>query len=472
MKQTNNAIKFLMAQYRAIFKSAYLKGLAAAAVVTMGLSIGSAQANQGYWNSGGWIYLDDEQYQTLNLNGTLAGEIAGDALGGSDPDIANDNKTTANAVGGTLVIGNYNANDDAMQGTKSMDKGQAAGNWVSSTDLDANAISGSVTVNGAGFVNDGGQNSRGVIYGGWAQSTNGQASAVNNTVTVTKSLEARSTAAASKAIRAGRAVGNTGAIAMGNTVNITGSSGALQTVAVGSGAGAGFIGIGGGIAQAKADTSTGKYITQDNVISLSYIEANDLSNSLNFSAGETLLQQSSGSGQSNNNYLSISDSTFNVSGGYLSANTISHGSGTSTAKIDGQGRGLTIINSNITSNVAPALRIIANTIQTESTGDASAVNGNVEISHTDITGQNVLIMGTSITNEGKSTTASNNKVSITEESSNRVTASNNTVSYTNQIQADITGVMINNSSTESDLTIEASSNTIDVGSAVSVTPVM
>ena len=454
MKQTNNAIKFLMAQYRAIFKSAYLKGLAAAAVVTMGLSIGSAQANQGYWNSGGWIYLDDEQYQTLNLNGTLAGEIAGDALGGSDPDIANDNKTTANAVGGTLVIGNYNA---------------AAGNWVSSTDLDANAISGSVTVNGAGFVNDGGQNSRGVIYGGWAQSTNGQASAVNNTVTVTKSLEARSTAAASKAIRAGRAVGNTGAIAMGNTVNITGSSGALQTVAVGSGAGAGFIGIGGGIAQAKADTSTGNYITQDNVISLSYIEANDLSNSLNFSAGETLLQQSSGSGQSNNNYLSISDSTFNVSGGYLSANTISHGSGTSTAKIDGQGRGLTIINSDITSDVAPALRIIANTIQTESTGDASAVNGNVEISHTDITGQNVLIMGTSITNVGKSTTASNNKVRITEESSNRITSDDKTVSYTNQIQADVTGVMINNTSTESGLTIEASSNAIDVGSAVSVT---
>ena len=44
MKQTNNAIKFLMAQYRAIFKNAYFKGLAAAAVVTMGLAAGQAQA--------------------------------------------------------------------------------------------------------------------------------------------------------------------------------------------------------------------------------------------------------------------------------------------------------------------------------------------------------------------------------------------------------------------------------------------
>ncbi len=44
MKQTNNAIKFLMAQYRAIFQNAYFKGLATAAVVTMGLAAGQARA--------------------------------------------------------------------------------------------------------------------------------------------------------------------------------------------------------------------------------------------------------------------------------------------------------------------------------------------------------------------------------------------------------------------------------------------
>ena len=44
MKQTNNAIKFLMAQYRAIFKNAYFKGLATAALVTAGLAVGAAQA--------------------------------------------------------------------------------------------------------------------------------------------------------------------------------------------------------------------------------------------------------------------------------------------------------------------------------------------------------------------------------------------------------------------------------------------
>ena len=46
MKQTNNAIKFLMAQYRAIFKNAYFKGMATALVLTAGLAAtaGNAQA--------------------------------------------------------------------------------------------------------------------------------------------------------------------------------------------------------------------------------------------------------------------------------------------------------------------------------------------------------------------------------------------------------------------------------------------
>lgn len=49
MKQTNNAIKFLLAQYRAIFKQAYLKGLVSAAVLTAGLAAG-ATANAANGN--------------------------------------------------------------------------------------------------------------------------------------------------------------------------------------------------------------------------------------------------------------------------------------------------------------------------------------------------------------------------------------------------------------------------------------
>ena len=69
MKQTNNAIKFLMAQYRAIFQNAYFKGLATAAVVTMGLAAGQAQANKAAQTFDGskavadtTIIIDGNQY--------------------------------------------------------------------------------------------------------------------------------------------------------------------------------------------------------------------------------------------------------------------------------------------------------------------------------------------------------------------------------------------------------------------------
>ena len=63
MKQTNNAIKFLMAQYRAIYQSAYLKGLASAIIVTASLAAGQAQAATQNFNgatSGGTITISQD----------------------------------------------------------------------------------------------------------------------------------------------------------------------------------------------------------------------------------------------------------------------------------------------------------------------------------------------------------------------------------------------------------------------------
>ena len=73
MKQTNNAIKFLMAQYRAIFQNAYFKGLATAAVVTMGLAAGQAQAADVTETN--WVTLEGadnviENAETLKLSGS------------------------------------------------------------------------------------------------------------------------------------------------------------------------------------------------------------------------------------------------------------------------------------------------------------------------------------------------------------------------------------------------------------------
>ena len=44
MKVSNNALNFILAQYRAIFKRAYVKGLASAVLLTAGLAVGQAQA--------------------------------------------------------------------------------------------------------------------------------------------------------------------------------------------------------------------------------------------------------------------------------------------------------------------------------------------------------------------------------------------------------------------------------------------
>ena len=73
MKQTNNAIKFLMAQYRAIFKNAYFKGMASAVLLTAGLAVaGGAQATGSLSNTV-WDSLEeaDEPY-TVDGSGSAA----------------------------------------------------------------------------------------------------------------------------------------------------------------------------------------------------------------------------------------------------------------------------------------------------------------------------------------------------------------------------------------------------------------
>ena len=79
MKQTNNAIKFLMAQYRAIFKNAYFKGIASAVLLTAGLAVaGNAQAT------------------ALNFTGT-ADELTKLGTAGSEITAENDNASSGDS---------------------------------------------------------------------------------------------------------------------------------------------------------------------------------------------------------------------------------------------------------------------------------------------------------------------------------------------------------------------------------------
>ena len=77
MKQTNNAIKFLMAQYRAIFKNAYFKGLTSAVLLTAGMAVASsAQAEDIGPGADSWAEVANTNDLTLSAEKTFSGGTA------------------------------------------------------------------------------------------------------------------------------------------------------------------------------------------------------------------------------------------------------------------------------------------------------------------------------------------------------------------------------------------------------------
>ena len=123
MKQTNNAIKFLMAQYRAIFKNAYFKGLTSAVLLTAGLAAGAAQAAT--------VYLPVTDHNAITSgDGSKDFVIEGNAF--FTGDTSNSSKASSVTIeqGGTLsnadgqkhilaVKGNINLNGGNLNLTKS-----------------------------------------------------------------------------------------------------------------------------------------------------------------------------------------------------------------------------------------------------------------------------------------------------------------------------------------------------------------
>ena len=99
MKQTNNAIKFLMAQYRAIFQNAYFKGLATAAVVTMGLAAGQAQAQDTAIAS----LTGDQSFDSSTAFEITSSATANDALTSINITAGDGHKVSGAQTAGTTV---------------------------------------------------------------------------------------------------------------------------------------------------------------------------------------------------------------------------------------------------------------------------------------------------------------------------------------------------------------------------------
>ena len=116
MKQTNNAIKFLMAQYRAIFKNAYFKGMASAVLLTAGLAVaGGAQATDydqddfGTITSDNWAAADTIQITDGVAGGSIennnAFNITITSTGNKiDASSATNVPVTVNALSGSITL--------------------------------------------------------------------------------------------------------------------------------------------------------------------------------------------------------------------------------------------------------------------------------------------------------------------------------------------------------------------------------
>ncbi len=463
MKQTNNALKYLLAQYRAIFKHAYFKGLVSAAVLTAGLVAGQAQAYEYYYwdpatNSGEWLHWDDERDAiafTIS-GGIVSAVVAGDNLKGS----LTEEQAKTSASNGTLNIGGPNADLTYVS------SGNAAAGWAqaSGAGVTVSANNNTLNITGTGYVEQSGVSGKGVAYGGYARSDSGAAIATGNTVNIERDENLIKVAAVSVGIIGGKAQGLTGATASNNTVNITGNSTTRQVVNSVSGNGI-FVGY----AVASGNSATGTYSATGNEAYLNHISiaASGNSNDLNLLGSYVDLSGSSAKGEAGNSLIQLQDGYITTnSGGAILANYIRNGSG--DAIIQGNGRGLDISDSFIQNDAAGAtyLTVAGSRINLNSSGNATIENSVVSLSSTAISGAKVGVVGAEINNSGASANASKNVVRITEDNSNR---DEDTGTYERSINADVRGVtLVNSYTTDNTLEITASNNVVEIGTDTNV----
>ena len=161
MKISNNALNFLLAQYRAIFKRAYVKGIASAVILTAGLAVGQAQAASGDPTSEWWYNTADSKWHSQtqganNIDLSAAGDVITDNPSLIDPD--NPPKDPAN----TTVSSGHNLNISNASGDHVISVGgNAFGSYIDiqstngfNLSADRNVVnignSGSVAMNATG----------------------------------------------------------------------------------------------------------------------------------------------------------------------------------------------------------------------------------------------------------------------------------------------------------------------------------
>ena len=252
MKISNNALNFLLAQYRAIFKRAYIKGIASAVILTAGLAAGQAQATASDTNSA-FTTTNDSTWTAVTSGAITANgsRLAGDYDTGNAEDTTNTNNGDGIVSGEGLVLGSGD----------SVTSGSAYAGYVSlasGTTLDAVAENNTLTLESGATINTSGGN----VVGGWAKTNgDGTATATGNKLIVNAGV----TLSGSNSFIGAVAAGLNGAKAEGNTYTFIGDqSGTALTMSGGNFGATVFVG-----ADATNQAKQGTFEALNNTLEMS-----------------------------------------------------------------------------------------------------------------------------------------------------------------------------------------------------------
>ena len=461
MKISNNALNFLLAQYRAIFKRAYIKGIASAVILTAGLAAGQAQAAADYYTydsgSSSWVPIDGPVDDINSQYYLVAGALAGDKLSVTDTATESGSaaiKASNTASGGDIIVADSttNVNRDFQNVSGSVWGGNAQATNSAYAEGNKVLVTGDVDI----AVKSGGSD-KGDVIGGRAISDAGIAYVSDNKVTVQKVADKDISIAG--VLKAGYAEGFTGAVAEGGEQVVHGvNADDLQDIGKDVIAGHAF---------AKTN-STGNYRAKGNTLDLQYVNVSG-------TAPLTLVGgQADGKNDAKgdnfsalNNSISIKDSTLNstnqtifVFGNYAA----SQNTGTTLVQALGtEGETSVLIeNSQITSGSIIGGRAVAS-------GSATASYNSVVLKDTTFNGTaNVVNGATVVSNLGADQTA------VLQASGNTLEIINsaNDTAHTLNATASIFGASITASGDSGKLSgssITANDNVVTIGENVNIT---
>ncbi len=461
MKLSNNALNFLLAQYRAIFKRAYVKGLAAAVIVTAGMAAGQTQAAAGLENGNNFYFYNgtdwtEQKYNTISADGIVAGAIAGDGLSG---DSIADEKGQHVASGGTLTIDGVGGVSGSIANVIS---GAVAGGWAQSAKSGTiSAEHNNVLITGTGYVDKASATAgtRGTVFGGYAKNTVDSAIASYNTITI-KEHDSTAHEAASNGLIGGAAYGQKGATASHNEVSVVGSSATdIEKISISNTGGD----VVGGLASVYLDGTgaAGNFTVDNNTVTLQFVQVDNASSAGDlYVLGGQLGFKSSDDGVVNGtaslNKVQLSGSSVDISGSGIIAGAYNDQSKAGSGSLTFSQNSLDISATTLTEADASKFFALAGA-QVVSNNTAEVHGNTLSLTDVDLTQtKKGSAAGASITGSGTLINATNNTASITANEAKSLTSN-------------VAGVAIDNSAAEgSDVTITATGNKVTIGADVTV----